>query len=154
MEENYIIVAFACLKWGYSAADLAGVSRLKYTTTVKIVKVRCTGRIDVKYILYSILSGADGVMVVGWRPNECQFKNGNFTAQRHVELANRILASRGLGDQRVNMYWLSGAESEKFVKSVEDAYEKVKRIGPNPIKTIDIKIPEEEILITPIEWLL
>lgn len=154
MEEKYIIVAFACLKWGYSAADLAGVSRLKYTTTVKIVKVRCTGRIDVKYILYSILSGADGVMVVGWRPNECQFKNGNFTAQRHVELANRILASRGLGDQRVNMYWLSGAESEKFVKSVEDAYEKVKRIGPNPIKTIDIKIPEEEILITPIEWLL
>lgn len=154
MEYNYKIIAFACLKWGYSAADLAGVSRLKYTTTVKIVKVRCTGRIDLKHILFSILSGADGVMVVGWRPNECQFKRGNFTAQRHVELANRILASRGLGDQRVNMYWLSGAESEKFVKSVEDAYEKVKRIGPNPIKTLDIEVPEKQILITPIEWFL
>jgi hypothetical protein len=49
------------------------------------------------------------------------------------------------------MYWLSGAESEKFVKSVEDAYEKVKRIGPNPIKTLDIEVPEKQILITPIE---
>lgn len=49
------------------------------------------------------------------------------------------------------MYWLSGAESEKFVKSVEDAYEKVKRIGPNPIKTMDIDVTEEKILITPIE---
>ncbi len=154
MEHEYKIIAFACIKWGYSAADLAGVSRLKYTTTVKIVKVRCTGRIDVKHILFSILSGADGVMVVGWRPNECQFKKGNFTAQKHVDLANRILASRGLGDQRVNMYWLSGAEAEKFVKSVEDAYEKVKRIGPNPIKTLDIEIPEKKLVVTPIEWFL
>ena len=154
MEHNYKIVAFACIKWGYSAADLAGVSRLKYTTTVKIIKVRCTGRVDLKHILYSIISGADGVMIVGWRPNECQFKNGNFTAQRHVDLANRILESRGFGSQRVNMYWLSGAESEKFVKSVEDAYEKVKRAGPNPIKTMDVDIPEDKLVITPIEWIL
>ena len=154
MSYIYKIIAFACLKWGYSAADLAGVSRLKYTTAVKIVKVRCTGRIDLKHILYSILSGADGVVIVGWRPNECQFKNGNFNAQRHVDLANRILDSRGFGSQRVNMYWLSGAESEKFVKSVEDAYEKVKRVGPNPINATDVKTPENEVVIAPVEWFL
>ena len=49
------------------------------------------------------------------------------------------------------MYWLSGAESEKFVKSVEDAYEKVKRIGPNPIKTMDLEVPEKRPLLTPLE---
>lgn len=145
---------FACLKWGYSAADLAGVSRLKYTPTVKIIKIRCTGRIDVKHLLYTIKSGADGVMIVGWRPNECQFKNGNFTAQKHVDLANRILESRGFGSQRINQYWLSGAESEKLVKSVEDALEKVNRIGPNPIKNMDIKTLEVKTLILPIEWIL
>jgi len=32
------------------------------------------------------------------------------------------------------MYWLSGAEADKLVKSVEDAYQKIKRSGPNPIK--------------------
>lgn len=154
MQQNYKLVVFACLKWGYSAADLAGVSRLKYTSSVKIIKVRCTGRIDLKHILFSIITGADGVMVVGWRPNECQFKNGNFTAQKHVDLANRILKNRGFGDQRVNMYWLSGAESEKFVKSVEDAYEKVKKAGPNPLKAMDVKIPKNELVITPIEWIL
>jgi len=42
------------------------------------------------------------------------------------------------------MYWLSGAESEKLVKSVEDAYEKISRVGPNPIKTIDIEVLEKE----------
>ena len=156
MENTYNLIVFACIKWGYSAADLAGVSRLKYTSAVKIIKVRCTGRVDVKHILYSIRSGADGVMVVGWRPNECQFKKGNFTAERHVELANRILESRGFGNQRINMYWLSGAESEKFVKSVEDALEKVKNAGPNPLKLTDkdTKIETNQVITTPVEWFL
>lgn len=153
MNYKYKIIMFACLKWGYGAADLAGVSRMKYTPSVKIIKLRCTGRIDIKHILYTIKSGADGVMVVGWRPNECQFKKGNFTAQKHVDFANRILESRGFGSQRVNMYWLSSAESEKLVKSVEDAYEKTQRAGPNPINTIDKK-KVKEILTTPVEWVL
>lgn len=155
MEYIYKIIIFACLKWGYGAADLAGVSRIKYTPTVKIIKVRCTGRVDVKHILFAIKSGADGVMVVGWRPNECQFKNGNFTAQRHVDFANRILDSRGFGNQRVNMYWLSSAEGEKFVKSVEDAYEKINRAGPTPMNAMDIKKVKQKKLTTPVEeWIL
>jgi len=146
---KYNIIMFACLKWGYGAADLAGVARLKYTPSVKIIKVKCTGRVDVKHILYTIKSGADGVMVVGWRPDECQFKKGNYTAQKHVDLANRILESRGFGSQRVNMYWLSSAESEKLVKSVEDAFEKVRRTGPNPINVMNIKSSKKKVVTTP-----
>jgi F420-non-reducing hydrogenase iron-sulfur subunit len=139
MENKYQIIMFACLKWGYGAADLAGVARMKYSPSVKIIKVRCTGRVDVKHLLFAIISGADGVMVVGWRPNECQFKNGNFKAQTHVDLANRILERRGLGNQRINQYWLSSAESEKLVKSVEDTLEKVQRAGLNPLKSAQTK---------------
>ena len=118
---------------------------------MKIVKVRCTGRVDVKLILYAIKAGADGVMVVGWRPDECQFTSGNFTAQKHVDFANRILEKRGFGNQRVNMYWCSSAEGEKLVKSVEDAYEKVQRIGPNPIS---LQEDNKELISAPIEWIL
>ena len=46
------------------------------------------------------------------------------------------------------MYWCSSAEGEKLVKSVEDAYEKVKRIGPNPINLAESK---KEILSAPVE---
>ena len=156
MNNNYNMIVFACLKWGYSAADLAGVSRLKYTPAVKIIKVRCTCRVDIKHILYSIRAGADGVMIVGWRPNECQFKNGNFTAERHVDLANRILESRGFGSQRINMYWLSGGDAGKFVESVEDAYEKVKKAGPSPLNSEDeeTKVKTKQVITTPAEWFL
>ncbi len=56
-----------------------------------------------------------------------------------MDLANRILDRRGFGSQRINQYWLSGAESEKLVKSIEDAVEKVQRAGPSPINLIENK---------------
>ena len=110
-------------------------------------------------LLFAIKSGADSVMIVGWRPDECQFKDGNFKAQTHVDLANRILDRRGFGNQRINQYWLSGAESDKLVKSVEDTLEKVKRLGPNPLKLKDSgsksKVKKaKKVLTTPAEWFL
>ena len=70
-----------------------------------------------------------------------------------MDLANRILERRGFGSQRINQYWLSGAESDKLVKSVEDAYEKVKRAGPNPLKLMDPEpeIKAKKVILTPTE---
>ena len=42
------------------------------------------------------------------------------------------------------MYWCSSAESEKLVKSVEDALEKVQRSGSNPHKSTDTKAKIKE----------
>jgi hypothetical protein len=51
------------------------------------------------------------------------------------------------------MYWLSGAESEKFVKSVEDALEKVEKVGPNPLNLIEKteEVETKQVIITPAE---
>jgi F420-non-reducing hydrogenase iron-sulfur subunit len=38
---------------------------MKYTPSVKIIKLKCTGRIDLKHIMFAIKTGADGVMIVG-----------------------------------------------------------------------------------------
>jgi hypothetical protein len=54
------------------------------------------------------------------------------------------------------MYWLSAAEAEKFVKSVEDALEKVINSGPNPLKQIskesEVETKEtKQVITTPAE---
>ncbi len=59
------ILAFACHYCAYAAADLAGSMRLDYPTGIKIVKLPCTGKVDVLYLLKAFERGADGVLVAG-----------------------------------------------------------------------------------------
>ncbi|MBD3228037.1 MAG: hydrogenase iron-sulfur subunit [Candidatus Lokiarchaeota archaeon] len=44
---------------------MTGTTRSRYTSDVKIMKVKCTGRIDMKFILAAFNHGADAVMIVG-----------------------------------------------------------------------------------------
>lgn len=59
------IIAFACNWCAYSAADLAGVSRLQYPPYMRIIRVMCSGRINPNFILKAFETGADGIMVTG-----------------------------------------------------------------------------------------
>jgi len=59
------IVAFCCHYCAYAAADLAGSMRLEYPTSLKVVELPCTGKLDVVYVLRAFEDGADGVMVAG-----------------------------------------------------------------------------------------
>ena len=59
------IVAFCCHYCAYAAADLAGSLRLQYPTNLKVIRIPCTGKLDVLHILKAFEEGADGVMVAG-----------------------------------------------------------------------------------------
>jgi coenzyme F420-reducing hydrogenase delta subunit len=59
------ILAFACHYCAYAAADLAGSMRLQYPANVKLIKLPCTGKLDVLYLLKAFERGVDGVLVAG-----------------------------------------------------------------------------------------
>jgi coenzyme F420-reducing hydrogenase delta subunit len=59
------IVAFCCHHCAYAAADLAGSLRLEYPTSVRVIGLPCSGKVDVLYILRAFEDGTDGVMVAG-----------------------------------------------------------------------------------------
>jgi len=59
------ILAFACHYCAFAAADLAGVMRLSYPPTVKVIRLPCTGKLDYIHILHAFERGVDGVFVAG-----------------------------------------------------------------------------------------
>ncbi len=59
------IVAFCCTFCAYSAADLAGSMRLEYSPAVRIIKLYCTGKLDILLLLKAFEGGADAVFVAG-----------------------------------------------------------------------------------------
>lgn len=108
--------------------------RLSYPTNIKIIKLPCTGKIDVVYLLKTFLSGADGVYVAGCMEGDCHYLTGNLRARKRVEYAKKILDEVGIGGERLEMYNMSAAQGPRFVEVANEMNEKIKNLGPSPIK--------------------
>lgn len=130
------IVAFLCNWCAYAGADLAGVSRIQYPPTVRVIRVMCSGRVDPVFVLEAFKDGADGVLVSGCHlPSDCHYLSGNFKAERRVLLLKEVLGQFGIEPERLRLEWISASEGDRFATVIKDMTEQIKKLGPNPLKT-------------------
>jgi F420-non-reducing hydrogenase iron-sulfur subunit len=136
MMENFepVIVAFCCHYCAYTAADMAGSMRLSYPSNVKIIRVPCTGKVDVIHIMRAFQKGADGVYVAGCLEGDCHFKNGNVRAAQRVGYAKKLLDEIGIDGERLEMIMMSAGMGERFAQTATAFTEKIRAMGPNPVK--------------------
>jgi len=127
------IVVFLCEYCSYAAADLAGTSRMHYPPNVRIIRMMCTGRLDLVYILEAFRLGADGVLVAGCHFGDCHFRSGNYKAQRRVALLKRVLEQLGVEQQRLRFETVSAGEAERFVRIVTEVVDEITKLGPSKI---------------------
>ena len=129
------IVGILCNWCSYAGADLAGISRIQYPPTVRIVKVMCSGRVDPVFVLEAFKSGADGVLVAGCHPGDCHYLAGNYKAQRRLILLKKVLEQFGLEPDRLRLEWVSASEGDRFAAVIKDMTEEIKKLGPSPLRT-------------------
>lgn len=130
-----VIVAFCCHYCAYTAADMAGSMRLRYPPNVKIIRVPCSGKVDAIHIMKALEKGADGVIVAGCLEGDCHFKNGNIRAAHRVDSVRKILEDIGMGGDRVEMFTMSAGMGERFALVATEFTEKIRKLGPNPVKS-------------------
>ncbi len=128
------ILAFCCKYCAYAAADLAGSMRLSYPTNIKVIQVPCTGRVDIIHLLRAIEDGADGVYVAGCLEGECHFIEGNLRARKRVNYVKEVLKDIGIETERIEMYNLSSAMGPRFAEIAQEMTQKIKELGPSPVK--------------------
>jgi F420-non-reducing hydrogenase iron-sulfur subunit len=107
--------------------------RLSYPSSVKVIQVPCTGRVDVIHLLKAIEDGADGVYVAGCLEGECHFLTGNLKAKKRVQYVKKVLQEIGMEPERVEMYNLSAGEGPRFAEIAREMADKIKRLGPSPV---------------------
>jgi F420-non-reducing hydrogenase iron-sulfur subunit len=130
-----VIVAFCCHYCAYTAADMAGSQRLCYPPNVKIVRVPCTGKVDAIHIMKALEMGADGVYVAGCLEGDCHFKSGNIEAAKRIAYIKTLLDEIGIDGNRVEMVFMSAGMGERFARTAVDMTEKIRKLGPNPVKS-------------------
>ena len=108
--------------------------RLNYPTFIKVIKVPCTGRVDVLTLLKAFESGVDGVYVAGCMEGECHYLKGNLRARKRVNYAKTLLQEVGIEPERLEMYNLSAAQGQRFAAIANEMADRIRALGPSPIK--------------------
>ena len=139
------ITAFYCIYCGYMAADTAGALGVQYPANVKFVRLPCTGKTDIRYLLEAFEQGADGVYVVACPIGNCHHVRGNERGLARLKRAQKILDDIGIGSERLDMFFMSGSQAHTFADSVDKMTDRIRELGPNPLK--GEKQPELEIEI-------
>lgn len=108
--------------------------RLSYPSNVKVVKVPCTGRVDILLILHAFENGVDGVYLAGCLEGECHFLRGNLRAKKRVQYVKGLLDEVGIGGDRVEMFNMSASQGQRFAQVAQEMTERVRSLGPSPVK--------------------
>lgn len=128
------LVAFLCNWCSYTGADLAGTSRTKYSESVRIVRVMCSGRIDPTFVLKAFREGADGVLISGCHPGDCHYHEGNYKALRRYHLLVPYLIQMGIEPERIRLEWVSASEGNRFAQIVDEMTATLRTLGPSKVQ--------------------
>ena len=110
---------------------MAGVSRLQYSTEIRLIRVMCSGRVDLEFMLRAFSNGTDGVIVGGCRLNECNYiTHGNYDALSNVLLCKKIMEHIGLNPERLRVEFMSSGDGILLAEVMSDFCKKVAKIGP------------------------
>jgi F420-non-reducing hydrogenase iron-sulfur subunit len=98
---------------------------------MKLIRVMCSGRVDLAFILRAFSKGADGVFIGACHLSECNYiTHGNYHTLNMVLLTKKILEHVGINPERLRMAFMSGAEANLFAENVNSFVKKVKELGP------------------------
>ena len=121
MEETKKIVAFCCENSAYKAAD--AVEDAAVLESVKIVRLPCSGKIEIGLVLKCFENDHPGVLILACPIDNCNYLKGNVRARKRVEMIKQTLRNVGYDENRVRMDFLSSLDAHKFVNIVNEMKE-------------------------------
>jgi F420-non-reducing hydrogenase iron-sulfur subunit len=127
-----LILGFTCNWCSYRAADLAGTARTKYPYNVRLIRLMCSGRMEPEFILEGFAKGADAVVMTGCWPEDCHYRIQSVKALRRFIFLRRMLSDLGIEPSRLQRFYASAAEGQRFADEMARITEEIKALGPIP----------------------
>ncbi len=131
------ILVLACENDAYPALDMAGIQRLQYPASVRVIPVRCLGSVNSILIADAVSRGFDGVALLGCRPGEdyqCHFIRGSELLDTRMDNVRETLGRLALEPERVQVMEVAISEADRLPGLLSGFVETIKAVGPNPMK--------------------
>jgi coenzyme F420-reducing hydrogenase delta subunit len=98
---------------------------------MRLIRVMCSGRVDLEFILRAFSNGQDGVFIGGCKLDECNYvTHGNYDALSNVYLCKKIMKHIGLNPERLKIKFMSGADGQLLAEETDIFNKKIKELGP------------------------
>ena len=124
-----LILTICCSECGHTAVDSSGMARMQYPANVRVMKVPCTGILQVHQFLEAFKVGAQGVMVVGCKSDGCHYEVGSQQAEKKVALAKMLLNEYGIAPERLEMFNMVYIEGDKFAEAARTMTDRLQKLG-------------------------
>jgi len=112
------IALYCCENSAYkAAADLTGKD---LQGGVDVIKLPCTGKMEINLILKTLEKGYAGVLVAGCPVDNCKYIRGSSRAEKRIQKTREILRSAGIEEQRVRMEFLSSVDTHKLARALQE----------------------------------
>ena len=139
------VIVFACNWCSYAGGDTAGIGRMQYAASGRLIRTMCSGRVDEEFVLRAFRLGAPVVLVSGCHFSDCHYIDANRqTVKRMYRLWN-FLEKNGIRPERLQLEWISAAEGTKFQKTMNEMEELRKTVKREEIEhTVAVLTKDEE----------
>ncbi len=98
---------------------------------MRLIRVMCSGRVDLAFVIRAFRNGMDGVFIGGCRLNECHYiTDGNYHALGMVLLCKSIMEHIKLSPERLRIEGISAGEGILFAGVMNEFAKRLKDLGP------------------------
>ncbi len=98
---------------------------------MRLIRVMCSGRVDLEFLLRAFYNGQDGVFIGGCKLDECNYvTHGNYDALATVYICRKILGRVGINPERLRIEFMSGADGGLLAEVTDDFSREIKALGP------------------------
>ena len=124
-----------CCNWSpFACFNAAGMAQMKMPANSGLIRVMCIGRINQALILRAFEYGADGVILLECKDEDCRYGPGPEVGHDNVQRVRKLLHLLGIGQTRLVERSFAAHEKSELVKALWDFSEQIQAMGPNPAK--------------------
>lgn len=127
--KTYVFYCSNSLDQNQLASGCSGLDGI----AVKTIGLPCSGKVDILYLVKAFETGADGVVIVTCKQNECRHLEGNLRAQKRAEAVESLLEEIGMGKGRMAVIMLKEGGVEQALSEIKDFFDRVKKLPQQPV---------------------
>ena len=127
-------IAFTCFWCSYAAADNAGIFKVQYPTSPRIIRLPCSSRISWRLVKKAFELGAPAVAVTGCRLGDCHYQNANYHTVRRFKVWKSLAKRAGIRDERLILRLFGAPDVPDFVETMKHLDRVAREVPPEEVR--------------------